>query len=88
VAHSFSHFFSGIHVMAPVDVRKGMPYVQLSREEFERRYRSRFPDPAFKPLQRELDAIIAAAWDGYSNATPCLPRSGVMTTPARRRGSS
>src|SRR3954469_19677567 len=54
--------------MMEPDVRKGMPPVKLSREEFERRYRSRFVDPAFKPLQRELDAIIAAAWDGYSNS--------------------
>jgi multimeric flavodoxin WrbA len=53
--------------MAPVDVRKGMPSVELSREEFEKRYRSRFVDPAFAPLQRELDAITAAAWDSYSN---------------------
>src|SRR5438046_10240301 len=54
--------------MAEPDVRKGMPPVKLPREEFEKRYRSRFADPAFKPLQRELDAIIAAAWDGYSNS--------------------
>jgi multimeric flavodoxin WrbA len=54
--------------MANPDVRKGMPSVELSREEFERRYRSRFRDPAFEPLQRELDAIVAAAWDGYSNS--------------------
>jgi multimeric flavodoxin WrbA len=53
--------------MAPVDVRKGMPSVELSREEFEKRYRSRFVDPAFQPLQRELDAITAAAWDSYAN---------------------
>jgi multimeric flavodoxin WrbA len=53
--------------MAPVDVRKGMPSVELSRDEFEKRYRSRFADPAFRPLQRELDAIVAAAWDGYIN---------------------
>src|SRR4030088_1574294 len=53
--------------MAPVDIRRGMPSVELSREEFEKRYRSRFADPAFRPLQRELDAIIAAAWDGYIN---------------------
>src|SRR6476659_5068840 len=53
--------------MAPVDVRKGMTSVELSREEFEKRYRSRFVDPAFAPLQRELDAITAAAWDSYSN---------------------
>src|SRR6266487_554128 len=53
--------------MAPVDVRKGMPSVELSREEFEKRYRSRFADPAFEALQRELDVITAAAWDAYSN---------------------
>ena len=53
--------------MAPVDVRKGMPSVELSREEFEKRYRSRFADPAFEALHRELDAITAAAWDSYAN---------------------
>jgi len=54
--------------MAPLDVRKGMPSVELTREAFERRYRSRFTDPAFKPLQREIEAIVAAAWDGYIQA--------------------
>jgi multimeric flavodoxin WrbA len=54
--------------MADADVRSGMPPVKLSREEFEERYRSRFIDPAFAPLQRELDAIVAAAWDAYSNS--------------------
>lgn len=54
--------------MAEPDVRKGMPPVKLSREEFEWRYRSRFADPVFQPLQRELDVIIAAAWDAYSHS--------------------
>jgi multimeric flavodoxin WrbA len=54
--------------MAAPDIRKGMPPVKLSREEFERRYRSRYVDPVFRPLQRELDAIIAAAWDAYSHS--------------------
>jgi multimeric flavodoxin WrbA len=54
--------------MAAADVRKGMPSVKLSREEFEKRYRGRFKDPAFESLQRELDAIVNAAWDGYSNS--------------------
>jgi multimeric flavodoxin WrbA len=54
--------------MASVDVRKGMPAVQLSREEFDKRYRSRFADPAFEPLQREIGAIVEAAWDGYVNS--------------------
>lgn len=64
--------------MAKLDVRKGMPSVELSREEFERRYRSRFADPAFEPLQRELDAIVAAAWDGYANSrkAPRTRRAG------------
>src|SRR3954470_22697917 len=54
--------------MTEADIRKGMPPVKLSRETFERRYRSRFIDPAFAPLQRELDAIVGAAWDAYSNS--------------------
>ena len=54
--------------MTDADVRKGMPPVKLSREEFERRYKSQFVDPAFTPLQRELDAITAAAWDAYSHS--------------------
>ncbi|MEA2887170.1 MAG: hypothetical protein QOD11_1530, partial [Bradyrhizobium sp.] len=64
--------------MAQADVRKGMPPVKLAREEFERRYRKRFKDPAFEPLQRELDAIIAAAWDGYSNSrkSPVTRKAG------------
>jgi multimeric flavodoxin WrbA len=45
-----------------------MPAVKLSRDEFEKRYRSRFADPAFSPLRKELDAIVAAAWDAYSNS--------------------
>ncbi len=54
--------------MTEADVRKGMPPVKLPREEFERRYRSQFIDPAFAPLQRELDAIVGAAWDAYSHS--------------------
>lgn len=54
--------------MSDVDIRKGMPPVRLSREAFERRYRSQFVDPVFAPLQRELDAIVAAAWDAYSHS--------------------
>ncbi|UWU89920.1 flavodoxin family protein [Bradyrhizobium sp. CB1015] len=54
--------------MTDADIRKGMPPVKLSREEFERRYRRQFVDPAFAPLGRELDAITAAAWDAYSHS--------------------
>jgi multimeric flavodoxin WrbA len=54
--------------MTEPDVRKGMPAVKLTREEFEKRFRSRFHDPAFTPLGDELVRIIAAAWDAYSNS--------------------
>ncbi|WP_027575123.1 flavodoxin family protein [Bradyrhizobium sp. WSM1743] len=54
--------------MTDADVRKGMPPVKLSREEFEGRYKRQFVDPAFAPLGRELDAVTAAAWDAYSHS--------------------
>jgi multimeric flavodoxin WrbA len=53
--------------MAEIDVRKGMPSVELSREEFERRFRTRFQDPAFAAVEAELAAVAAVAWDGYIN---------------------
>ena len=54
--------------MESIDVRKGMPPVKLDRPELERAYRRRFTDPAFAPLSSEIDAIVAAAWDAYSNS--------------------
>ena len=54
--------------MAVPDIRKDMPPVKLPREEFEKRYRRRFSDPAFAPIQHELDAIISVAWDAYSQS--------------------
>ncbi|WP_018320600.1 flavodoxin family protein [Bradyrhizobium sp. WSM2793] len=54
--------------MTDAEIRKGMPPVKLSREEFERRYKRQFIDPAFAPLQRELDAVVGAAWDAYSHS--------------------
>jgi hypothetical protein len=64
--------------MTEVDVRKGMPAVKLAREKFERRYRARFADPVFAPLERELSSIVAAAWDAYSNSrkSPLTRRAG------------
>jgi multimeric flavodoxin WrbA len=52
--------------MTRIDVRKGMPNVQISREEFERRFRDRFFDPAFAKNEAALSAIIETAWDGYN----------------------
>jgi multimeric flavodoxin WrbA len=64
--------------MTESDIRKGMPPVKLEREEFERRYRSRFVDPVFAPLERELAVIVAAAWDAYSHSrkAPLTRRAG------------
>jgi multimeric flavodoxin WrbA len=64
--------------MAELDARTGMPPVKLSRDEFERRYRSRFTDPAFQPLQSELDAIVGAGWDAYSHSrkSPITRKAG------------
>ena len=45
-----------------------MPATELSREEFALRIRSRLIDPAFEPLNKEIDALISAAWDGYSHS--------------------
>jgi multimeric flavodoxin WrbA len=55
-----------------------MPPVTLDRTEFERRYRNRFKDPVFSSLGRELDAIIAAAWDAYSHSrkSPVTRKAG------------
>jgi len=53
--------------MAGIDVRKGMPSVQLGKEEFKKRFLTQFFDPAFEPLRNEIDKIAEAAWDGYEN---------------------
>ena len=48
--------------------RKGMPSPRLDEDEFKRRFRSQFKDPAFDPLLIELDKIADAAWDAYANS--------------------
>jgi multimeric flavodoxin WrbA len=50
-----------------VDVREGMPSVELDEAEFKRRFLARFFDPAFGALQAELIKVAEAAWDGYKN---------------------
>jgi multimeric flavodoxin WrbA len=51
--------------MTQIVPRTGMPDVLISKEEFTRRARDRFYDPAFAGLEREIEAIIEAAWNGY-----------------------
>jgi multimeric flavodoxin WrbA len=45
-----------------------MPSPRLSEGEFTQRYRNQFADPAFESLSQELDRVVAAAWDAYSNS--------------------
>jgi multimeric flavodoxin WrbA len=47
-------------------VRKEMPSVQLTKEEFARRAHERFYDPAFASVASEINKIIEVAWKNYS----------------------
>jgi len=51
--------------MKRITIRRGMPNVQLTRAEFEKRFRDRFFDPAFGVVDEALQKIIEIAWDGY-----------------------
>jgi len=48
-------------------VRKGQGNPKLSREEFGKRFRARFYDPAFDSLNTEIERLENTAWDGYIN---------------------
>jgi multimeric flavodoxin WrbA len=45
-----------------------MPSTKLERDEFAGRMRARFSDPAFEGHADNIEAIISAAWDGYSHS--------------------
>jgi multimeric flavodoxin WrbA len=59
-------------------VRKGQGDVHLPRAQFEARFRAQFFDPAFRPLDAEIDRLAAVAWDGYqqSRKSPVTRRAG------------
>jgi len=48
-------------------LRKGQGSVQLSREEFTRRWLERFYDPAFAAVKSELDRVVEVAWVNYND---------------------
>src|SRR3569832_1300959 len=54
--------------MSTPDVRKGMPPVRLSREEFEKRYRRRIAVFVFALLVLVFVAVFVVAWDAYSHS--------------------
>jgi multimeric flavodoxin WrbA len=63
---------------SPPEIRKGQDDVHLAKEEFTRRFRERFADPAFDALQPEIERLAATAWDGYehSRKSPRTVRAG------------
>ena len=48
-----------------VEVRKGQGSVQLTRDEFERRLRERFYDPAFETIGQQIADVVDVAWKVY-----------------------
>lgn len=51
--------------MTKIDVRKGMPSVELDRAEFTARFTEQFFDPSFEGSRTEVAALAEAAWNGY-----------------------
>ncbi len=51
--------------MGSTDVRKGQAQGPLSREEFGRRFRRNFFDPAFDGEHEAIARLEAIAWEGY-----------------------
>ncbi len=45
--------------------RTGQPDPKLTPAEFDARFRLRFRDPAFAPLETEIARLPAVAWDAY-----------------------
>jgi len=43
--------------------RLGQGDVGLSRQEFGRRLRERFFDPAFRHVETEVDRVVGVAWE-------------------------
>jgi hypothetical protein len=49
-------------------VRTGQTPTKLTKEEYLKRWRERFYDPAFASKRIELDAIAEIAWEAYDDA--------------------
>ena len=48
-----------------VEIRKGQGDVKLTRDEFERRLRERFYDPAFESVEQQIADVVDVAWQAY-----------------------
>jgi polyphosphate kinase 2 (PPK2 family) len=49
-------------------VRTGQTPTKLTKEEYLKRWRERFYDPAIASKRVELDAIAEIAWEAYDDA--------------------
>src|SRR5215212_8946928 len=61
------HCFRPRARMPTINIRKEMPGVELTREQFSQRMQQQFSDPAFDNIRGDVERIIEAAWQGYSN---------------------
>ena len=59
-------------------IRKGQAQWPLPREEFLRRYKARFVDPAFQALESQIDQLAHVAWENYveSRKAPRTRKAG------------
>jgi len=57
---------TGAREIELIEVRRGGASVQLTRDEFRERFRTRFQDPVFEPLGGAIDTIEEAAWEAYA----------------------
>jgi multimeric flavodoxin WrbA len=48
-------------------VRTGQGSTRLSKEEFQRRWKERFYDPAFDPERAQIDRLAEIAWEAYDD---------------------
>jgi multimeric flavodoxin WrbA len=62
----------------PPEVRKGQTDFPLAREEFSRRFRRLFGDPAFAERRQDIDQLEPIAWEGYekSRKSPVTRQAG------------
>jgi len=60
--------------MPKPNVHKGMPSVQLTKEEFTRRARQRFYDPTFTAVSTEIDSAQCGPEPGKCRASSASRR--------------
>jgi multimeric flavodoxin WrbA len=58
--------------------RKGMPSPRLDEAAFRDRFRARFADPAFAPLDAEIERLAGVAWAAYADSrkSPVTRKAG------------